>query len=61
MKIEFYIMAITLYYFESAPPARSVLMVIAALELKVDLIRINLSNKEQFAEEFLQVNKIPSI
>ncbi|KAH1011275.1 hypothetical protein HUJ04_000686 [Dendroctonus ponderosae] len=49
-------MAISLYYFESAPPARSVLMVIAALKLKVDLIRINLSNKEQFAEEFLQRN-----
>nr|UUV68086.1 glutathione S-transferase [Dendroctonus rhizophagus] len=49
-------MAITLYYFESAPPARSVLMVIAALELKVDLVQINLSNKEQFAEQFLQLN-----
>lgn len=49
-------MTLKLYYFEASPPARAVLMVIELLQLKVQLIRVNLSEKEQLNEEFLQVN-----
>nr|AVR54966.1 glutathione-s-transferase epsilon class 13 [Sitophilus oryzae] len=57
-------MAIKLYYFEAAPPVRSVLMTIKALGLSVDLIRLNLSEKEQLAESYLKVNPthtVPSL
>nr|QVK45129.1 GSTe5 [Pagiophloeus tsushimanus] len=49
-------MPIKLYYFEASPPARSVLMVVKALKLNLELIRINLSEKEQLTKEFLKLN-----
>lgn len=54
-------MTLKLYYFEASPPARSVLMVIELLQLKVQLIRVNLSEKEQLKQEFLQLNPIHTV
>lgn len=49
-------MTLKLYYFEASPPVRSVLMLIDLMQLEVQLIRVNLSEKEQLKEEILQVN-----
>lgn len=44
-----------LYYNEMSPPVRAVLLTAKALDIEFDLQEINIYNKEQFSEDFLQV------
>ncbi|KAF7265327.1 hypothetical protein GWI33_021310 [Rhynchophorus ferrugineus] len=49
-------MTMKLYFFEAAPPVRSVLMTLKALDITVELVRLNLSEKEQLDASFLELN-----
>ncbi|CAG9767479.1 unnamed protein product [Ceutorhynchus assimilis] len=49
-------MSTKLYYYEASAPARFILMLIKALNLDVELIRIDLVEKEHLKESFLKLN-----
>ncbi|XP_059616537.1 glutathione S-transferase D7-like [Phlebotomus argentipes] len=44
------------YFFSLSPPARFNLLTIKYLKLNVEIIIVNLRNKEQFSQEFLKLN-----
>lgn len=50
-------MASKLYYIDLSSPARSVLLTAKALDLQLDLIRVDLTKREQLSPEFLKVVK----
>lgn len=44
-----------LYYNDMSPPVRAVLLTARALDIEFDLHEVNIFNKEQLSEEYLQV------
>lgn len=49
------------YYFPASPPCRGALLTIRYLKLDVELISLNLREKEQLKPEFLKVNPTHSV
>uniref|UniRef100_A0A7G3ADA8 glutathione transferase n=1 Tax=Lutzomyia longipalpis TaxID=7200 RepID=A0A7G3ADA8_LUTLO len=49
------------YYFPMSPPCRGALLTIRNLKLDIELINVNLREKEQLKEDYLKVNPVHSV
>jgi Glutathione S-transferase len=50
-------MPLELYYYETAPPSRAVVLLVKTLKLPINLRRVDLSKNENQTPDFIKVSK----